>query len=110
MKNMLKFICICLIAIALIVNPHPAEASDSGGELFTANCAGCHPKGGNIIRRGKNLKAKALNRNRVDSQEAIVSLVTGGKGIMPAYRDRLTAEEIDAVSHYVLEQAATDWK
>lgn len=106
---MKKFICICLIAIALTINPHPAEAS-SGGEIFTANCAGCHAKGGNIIRRGKNLKAKALNRNGVDSPEAIISLVTGGKGIMPAYRDRLTAEEIDAVSHYVLEQAATDWK
>jgi cytochrome c6 len=107
---MLKFVCLCFIAIALtLINPYPAAASDSGGEIFTANCAGCHAKGGNIIRRGKNLKAKALTRNKVDSQEAIVSLVTGGKGIMPAYRDRLTTEEIAAVSHYVLEQAATDW-
>ena len=107
---MWKFVCLCFIAIAFIlVNPYPAAASDSGGEIFTANCAGCHAKGGNIIRRGKNLKTKALKRNGVDSQEAVVSLVTGGKGIMPAYRDRLTAEEIAAVSHYVLEQAATDW-
>ena len=107
---MLKFVCICFIAIALIlVNPDPAAASNGGDEIFTANCAGCHAKGGNIIRRGKNLKAKALKRNGVDSEEAIVSLVTGGKGIMPAYRDRLTTEEIAAVSHYVIEQAATDW-
>lgn len=93
----------------MIINPNPALASVSGGEIFTANCAGCHPKGNNIIRRGKNLKAKALKRNGVDSQEAIVSLVTKGKGIMPAYRDRLTPEEIATVSHYVLEQAAIDW-
>ena len=68
------------------------------------------PQGGNIIRRGKNLKAKALKRNHVDSQDAIVSLVTHGKGNMSAYGDRLTTEEIAAVSQYVLEKAATNWR
>ncbi|VEP11646.1 Cytochrome c6-like [Hyella patelloides LEGE 07179] len=109
---MLKNIfCVFLIAIALfLVNTSPVLADIQGEQIFTANCAGCHPKGGNIIRRGKNLKARALKRNQLDSQDAIVSLVTNGKGIMSAYGDRLTAEEIAAVSNYVLEQAANNWR
>ena len=106
-----KFICICLIAIALtILNISPVLAgSVNGAEIFQTNCAGCHANGGNIIRRGKNLKTKALKRNHVDNKEAVVSLVTNGKGIMSAYGDRLTTEEITAVSQYVLERAAVDW-
>ena len=105
-----KILNICLIAIALmLVNSYPAVADDSGSAIFTAHCVGCHVNGGNIIRRGKNLKMKALKRNQLDSTEAIVSLVTNGKGVMPAYSDRLSTAEITAVSNYVLEQAANDW-
>ena len=108
LKNIL---CVFLIAIALwLVNTSPVLADSNGEQIFTANCAGCHPKGGNIIRRGKNLKARALKRNQRDSQDAIISLVTNGKGNMSAYGDRLTAEEIAAVSNYVLEQAANNWR
>jgi cytochrome c6 len=110
---MFKKICFCcLIAIALLtVNLHPVLADNlqGGAEIFATNCAGCHPNGGNIIRRGKNLKAKALKRNHVDSQDAIISLVTQGKGNMPAYSDRLTTEEITAVTDYVIQKAATNW-
>ena len=79
-------------------------------QLFETNCAGCHPHGGNIIRRGKNLKARALRRNKLDSTEAIATLVTNGKNNMPAYQDRLTSAEIQALSTYVLEQAQLNWK
>lgn len=106
-----KFVCICLITIAsIMVNSYPALADNLPSEIFSSNCAGCHVNGGNIIRRGKNLKTKALKRNHMDSVEAVASLVTNGKGIMPAYSDRLTEAEITAVSHYVLEQAANDWQ
>ena len=83
---------------------------DRGAAVFKANCAGCHVKGGNIVRRGKNLKLKALHRNKVETQEAVVSLVTNGKGIMSAYGDKLTPEQIADVSAYVLHRAGTGWK
>lgn len=83
---------------------------DHGAEIFEASCAGCHINGGNIVRRGKNLKSKALHKNKVDSEEAIASLVTNGKGIMSAYGDKLSQQEIADVSAYVLQQAAQDWK
>lgn len=82
----------------------------TAAEVFSANCAGCHINGGNIIRRGKNLKQKALKKYGMDSIANISNLVTNGKGIMPAYKDRLSQQQIIDVSAYVLSQAETDWK
>lgn len=86
----------------------PATATPA--EVFSTNCAGCHINGGNIIRRGKNLKQKALKKYGMDSIANISNLVTNGKGIMPAYKARLSEQQIIDVSAYVLSQAETDWK
>ncbi|HHP7230411.1 MAG TPA: c-type cytochrome [Xenococcaceae cyanobacterium] len=93
-----------------MATPVFAISQDSGAAIFQANCAGCHPQGGNIIRRGKTLKTKALKRNNLDTIEAVISLVTQGKNNMPAYEARLSEPEIEAVSYYVLEQAAQNWR
>lgn len=82
----------------------------NGAQIFEVHCAGCHGNGGNIVRRGKTLKLKALQRNGVDSIEAIAQLVAQGKGNMSAYEDRLTPAEIQAVSAYVLQQAEANWR
>lgn len=81
-----------------------------GAQVFQAQCAGCHVGGGNIVRRGKNLRLKALAKNHVDSPETVEALVIEGKGNMAAYGDRLSSEEISAVAAYVLTQAQNDWK
>jgi cytochrome c6 len=36
-------------------------------------------------------------------------VVTNGKNAMPAFQGRLTAEDIDDVASYVLEQAEKGW-
>ncbi|MGF1541629.1 MAG: cytochrome c6 PetJ, partial [Pleurocapsa sp.] len=110
---MKKILIIVIMAIAIWSSANfPAIAVDTSNnaKIFQANCAGCHLGGGNIIRRGKNLKSRALQKNQMDNLAAITQLVTNGKNNMPAYGDRLTPEEIAAVSQYVLEQAATGWK
>ncbi|MFB8793823.1 MAG: c-type cytochrome [Microcoleus sp.] len=84
----------------------PATAA----EVFSVNCAGCHINGSNIIRRGKNLKQKALKRYGMDSIANIANLVTNGKNIMPAYKDRLSEQQISDVAAYVLSQSENDWK
>ena len=108
---------LAIVLAALIVGfglcfAQPAWAVEAGigAQVFEVHCVGCHINGGNIVRRGKNLKLKALQRNKVDSIEAIGQLVTNGKGIMSAYGDRLTSSEIEAVAAYVLEQAEQGWK
>jgi cytochrome c6 len=81
-----------------------------GAQIFEIHCAGCHPNGGNIIRRGKNLQLKTLQRNKIDLIEAVSNLVINGKGVMSAFGDQLAPEEIASVSEYVLERAASGWK
>jgi cytochrome c6 len=113
----------CLKAIAVIFSlllligwggslslPALALDIDNGARVFEVHCVGCHVKGGNIIRRGKTLKQKALQKNKVDTLAAIAQLVTYGQGIMSAYQNRLTADEIQNVSAYVLEQAQKEWR
>jgi cytochrome c6 len=88
----------------------PDSNLPDAAHLFETHCTGCHINGGNIIRRGKNLKQKTLERNGYNTVEAIAQLVTQGKGNMPAYAERMTAPEIQAVAQYVLNQAANNWK
>ena len=82
----------------------------SGKQIFEINCAGCHINGGNIIRRGKNLKMRALHRYGYDSVESVKLIVTHGKNNMSAYDDRLSEIEIEKVAQYVIKQAEHNWK
>lgn len=104
-----------LVFLEISLNPQTAladttPATATAAEVFSLNCAGCHINGGNIIRRGKNLKQKALKRYGMDSIANIANLVANGKNIMPAYKDRLSEQQILDVSAYVLSQAENDWK
>jgi cytochrome c6 len=104
-------VIILLIALTLTFSPTALAADTANGaKIFSVQCAGCHVNGGNIIRRGKTLKLKALKRNGVDSRFAIASLVANGKNNMSAYKDRLSEKQIEDVSAYVLEQAEKGWR
>ena len=111
---MQKILAALIIALTLLVlfpaNPAWAADTANGAKVFAANCAACHPGGGNIIRGWKNLKQRALSRNKMNSTEAIASMVQNGKYAMPAYKDRLSAQQIEDVAAYVLEQAENNWK
>ncbi|MGD1716051.1 c-type cytochrome [Dapis sp. BLCC M172] len=110
---MKKIITVCLlIFISINIMKMPTALgveTTKGGELFQIHCAGCHANGGNIVRRWKNLKIRTLKKNKLDSVEAIASLVKNGKNNMSSYQDRLTPAEIETVSAYVLQQAENGW-
>jgi cytochrome c6 len=120
LKNLKKILTAFLLIVTLafveiatnsqIALADTATNPTTAAEVFSANCAGCHINGGNIIRRGKNLKQKALKKYGMDSHEAIANLVTNGKNNMPAYKDRLSEQQIKDVSAYVLEQAEQGWR
>ncbi|WP_293144536.1 MULTISPECIES: c-type cytochrome [unclassified Microcoleus] len=121
-NNLKKILTVILLIVTLafaeiatnsqiaIADTATTPATATAAEVFNTNCAGCHINGSNIIRRGKNLKQKALKKYGMDSIANISNLVTNGKGIMPAYKDRLSEQQIIDVSAYVLSQAETDWK
>ncbi|RAM50350.1 MAG: cytochrome C6 [Hapalosiphonaceae cyanobacterium JJU2] len=110
-KTTLKFILL-LFTLLIISFSQPALAADTtnGAKIFDVHCAGCHINGSNIVRRGKNLKLKALKKYDMDSIEAISSLVANGKNNMSAYKDRLSEQEIQDVAVYVLQQAEKGWR
>ncbi len=106
---MLKIFAIVLSAVLLFATPVWAVES-SPGKLFELQCAGCHANGGNIVRRGKTLKLKALEKNGYITKDAIADIITNGKGNMSAYKARLSEAEIQMLAQYVLDRANQNWK
>lgn len=114
LKIMLKTIgSILLIVVALfsffLSSPAHAYDLDQGKKIFTGNCAQCHMRGLNVVVRNKTLQKDDLEKYSMYAQEAIVSQVTNGKNAMPAFGRRLTAEQIENVAAYVMDQAESGW-
>jgi cytochrome c6 len=96
--------------VAVPQSPDLALTEDNPGqEVFSNTCSACHIGGINVIVPKKPLTQEALEKYAMDSVDAIKQQVTQGKNAMPSFADRLTADQIDAVAGYVLEQADAGW-
>ncbi|MBM5804011.1 MAG: cytochrome C6 [Cyanobacteria bacterium K_DeepCast_35m_m2_155] len=107
-RRLLQLLALVLV-VALVLWPQPALAGADGGVLFENHCAGCHVNGGNIIRRGKTLKLAALERQGLDSPEAIARVAAAGIGQMSGYGAVLGEGGAEAVAAYVWAQAQAGW-
>lgn len=108
---MKKILLVIMLVIMTFAYTSPVLAADTteGAKVFTANCAACHLGGRNVIAAAKTLKKDALEANKMDSIEAITTQVQNGKNAMPAFKNRLNDEQIEAVATYVLDRANQDW-
>ena len=85
--------------------PATVAQGANGAELFAAKCAGCHGKDGrglpNWRAKGQPSFADAnFQKSRTDSQ--LSESVRNGKGkFMPAWKDKLSAEQINALAEQV---------
>ncbi len=86
----------------------PAQLAE-GGRLFANTCAGCHLKGGNIVRRDRTLKLKALPRRGIDGPEAIARIAAEGIGRMDGYAKVLGPDGPEKVGAWVWKQALENW-
>lgn len=82
---------------------------ERGATLFGQHCAGCHWRGGNVIRRGKTLKLTALRRAGLDGPEALARVAAEGLGQMGGYAAVLGPGGAEAVGAWAWEQALADW-
>lgn len=106
-----------MLAIALFkltfISPALAAETSNGAKIFEANCASCHIGGGNILISQKTLKKEALSKYlenyNSDSIEAIIHQVQNGKNAMPAFKEKLSVEEILEVAAYVFQNAEKGW-
>ncbi len=105
---MIRLLSTILISLTLFW-PATTYALDSGASLFQNNCASCHPNGGNIIRRGRTLKLKALNQRGLDNSAAIAQVAREGIGQMSGYAEVLGPGGDLIVAKWVWQQAQNAW-
>jgi cytochrome c6 len=110
-KAFVQLMTIMTVFAAMVSFAMPAHAGDAaaGGKVFQANCAACHAGGRNAVNPAKTLKKEDLEKYGMYSEATIVTQVTGGKGAMPAFGSKLTAEQIGDVASYVLSKADDGW-
>ncbi len=78
-------------------------------DLFIKNCAGCHIKGGNIVRRNKTLSQKDLLRNGIENPQEIAKIAREGIGSMSGYKEFIGEEEIEKLANWIWEQSQNAW-
>jgi cytochrome c6 len=115
-ENILRrFLLIVLFALWQLIVIQPALAAETvnATKIFNANCASCHIGGGNVLIPQKTLKKEALSKYldnyNSDSIEAIIYQVKNGKNAMPAFKNKLTTEEILQVAAYIFQKAEQGW-
>lgn len=100
MNNALRTIGVLVLAAVFLA---PAMAEDATGEaLYNKKCAMCHGKDG----VAKKMATGSRNFADPEFQKAvtvddIVKTSTEGKGKMPKYAEKLTADQLKMVAEYV---------
>jgi cytochrome c6 len=99
---------VLLCTLALILSG-PLQAQD-GAALFKAKCAACHSADGSgSSAMGKQLGVSDLGSDAVQKQTdaQLTDSITNGKGTkMPAYKGKLTDDQIKGLVGYVRSLAA----
>jgi cytochrome c6 len=109
LKRLVPILCIVTAILAVIFTPPALADVTDGANVFSANCAACHIGGGNLVNATKTLKQSDLEKYAMASLDAIKTQVTNGKAAMPAFKGRLTEQQIEDVAMYVLDQAEKGW-
>jgi mono/diheme cytochrome c family protein len=96
----------CAAVLGLILMAPPAVRAQTAAATYKAKCAGCHGADG----QGKTPAGRALGARDLASAEVakesdtdLVTIVTAGKGKMPAYGKSLKEAEIKDLVAYVRE-------
>jgi cytochrome c6 len=75
-----------------------------GADTFKAKCAMCHgADGSGQTAMGKNMGLKDLGSAEIQKQSdaELTATITNGKGKMPAYGSKLSADEIAGVVKFI---------
>ena len=98
-KNFIKELFLILITIIVSTSVLADDKMVLGLEIFNnkAQCGVCH-----TLKAAESDGDIGPNLDQLKPQkEEIVYTVSNGIGVMPAFQDTLTPEEIEAVAHYV---------
>ncbi len=101
---MKKQIAAAITLMTMLALPSTVRAAD-GPEVYKAKCSVCHgPDGSGNTPMGKKLALKDLRSPEVKKlgEGGYVKMISDGKGKMPAFKSKLSAEEITKVAKHAL--------
>ena len=88
------------VLLILVVALAPIAFAADGAAIYKAKCASCHGADG----KGQSTMGKKMNLRDLGSPEVqkqtdkeLYDWTADGKGKMPAYKDKLSADEIKAL-------------
>lgn len=92
---------VLLLAVLLGLLIPTALFAQSGPDTFKAKCAMCHGPDGKKEMPAMGVKPLTSPEAQKLSLAEVVNVITNGKGKMPAYKGKLTDEQIKAVAEFV---------
>jgi mono/diheme cytochrome c family protein len=84
--------------------PAKSSIADTGPETFKTRCAPCHgATGKGDTTMGKNLRLPDLGSPEAQklSDDELATIITKGKGKMPAYERKLSKEQIEELVKFI---------
>lgn len=94
MKKLVLALAVVLPAVAAQAQENPTAA------LYGSKCAVCHGKDGKASPVGKNMGAQDLTATKLSLTE-LKDVIANGRKKMQPYKDKLTAEQIDALAKFI---------
>ena len=80
---------------------------ETAANTFKANCTNCHAEDGSGTAIGNRLHVKNLYSKEVQekSNSDLIQTIGAGKDNMPAFKDRLSFEQIEELVEYIRHEA-----
>jgi len=99
--------CLCILAVSRgFADPSPAPLEDYSilsQTLFARHCAECHGVDGRAkTAKGKRAGATDFTSDWNTDEARGIRIISNGREEMPAFKKKLTAQEIRSVWNYVL--------
>jgi len=114
MRNSMRTVCIvCSVFLFLVTLTGTGFSEEKTGEaLFKANCASCHPDGGNILNQKKTLSRKDREANNIITAADIINKMRN-PGPVPTHpqewagmkmfdKYKISDDEAQKIAEYIL--------
>jgi len=83
--------------LTLTVHPAAAQSNQDGQQVFTsAGCSGCHGATGN-----GGIGPRLAGDQKLATASTVIGRILNGGGSMPAFKDKLSNDQIAAVATYI---------
>jgi cytochrome c6 len=105
-ENVLIALLTAIVVVVVAATTSTPLAAQDGATLFKTKCAMCHGADGKgETPMGKKLNIRDLSSAEVQKQTdaELTTMISKGKGKMPAFEGKLTAEQIGQVLAHIRE-------